>query len=111
MTTMLIKYLTVKDFIGWNKTESFIQQLILTNKINSILEIGAGANPTINPEFIKEFNLNYTISDINDEELKKANKIYNKLVIDFSGVININQKFDLVFSRMVGEHINNAEIY
>jgi len=108
---MIINYLTVKDFIGWDKTEFFIQQLILTNKIITILEIGAGANPTINPEFINKNKLSYTISDIEDKELKKADDSYNKLVIDFSSEINITQKFDLVFSRMVGEHISNAQTF
>ena len=46
---MLTKYLTVKDFIGWNKTETFAQNLIINHKIKSVLEIGAGANPTIDP--------------------------------------------------------------
>lgn len=108
---MLIKYQTVKDFPGWTKTESFLQQLILTNKIKSVLEIGAGANPTINPEFITKSNLNYTMSDIDNQELKKADSIYNKLVLDFSSEINITRNFDLVFSRMVGEHISNGELF
>lgn len=108
---MLIKYLTVEDFIGWSKTEGYIKKLISENKINSILEIGAGANPTLNSSFIREWKIDYTISDIDDTELRKADDIYKKLVADFSSKINITQKFDLVFSRMVGEHINNGEIF
>ena len=108
---MNIKYLPVKAFIGWNETESFVKQLILKNKIISILEIGAGANPTINSAFIHEHNLNYTISDIDDTELQKADDIYSKLVADFSSKVNIPEKFDLVFSRMVGEHISKGEAF
>ena len=109
---MLTKYLTVKDFIGWNKTETFAQNLIINHKIKSVLEIGAGANPTIDPDFIGKHNLSYTISDIDDGELQKADKVYDKLVADFSSVeFNLSKKFDLVFSRMVGEHISNAETF
>ena len=109
---MLTKYLTVKDFIGWNKTETFAQNLIINHKIKSVLEIGAGANPTIDPDFIGKHNLSYTISDIDDGELQKADKVYDKLVADLSSVeFNLSKKFDLVFSRMVGEHISNAETF
>lgn len=105
-------YFLVKDFIGWAKTETFVKELILNNKLKSILEIGAGANPTINPEFIKQNNLVYTISDVDDSELKKADKIYSKLILDLSNSdFNLPDKFDLVFSRMVGEHISDARMF
>jgi len=109
---MKIDYQLVENFIGWSKTESFLQDLILMYNIKSILEIGAGANPTINPDFIKRHKLIYTISDVDDYELKKANDIYSKLVVDLSNPnFNSVEKFDLVFSRMVGEHISNAEAF
>jgi 2-polyprenyl-3-methyl-5-hydroxy-6-metoxy-1,4-benzoquinol methylase len=108
---MFIDYKTVKDFIGWGKTENFVKELIKNYNIKTILEIGAGANPTINAEYIKANNLDYTISDIEDIELQKAEKVYNKMVVDFSADINIEQKYDLVFSRMVGEHISNGKLF
>ncbi len=104
------EFYLVQDFIGWSKTETFVQQLILKNNVKSILEIGAGANPTINPDFIRQNSLDYTISDIDDLELSKADGIYAKLVIDLSKKnIIVNKKFDLIFSRMVGEHISEAK--
>ncbi len=112
LLSMKIGYQIVKNFIGWSKTEVFVQELILKNNLKSILEIGAGANPTINPEFIKKHDLKYTISNIDDNELKKADKIYSKLVIDLSSPgFNLPEKFDLVFSRMVGEHISDANTF
>jgi hypothetical protein len=106
------EYYLVKNFIGWDKTETFVQDLILKNNLKSILEIGAGANPTINPEFIKKHDLKYTISDIDDDELKKADDIYTKLVMDLSSPdYSYSEKFDLVFSRMVGEHISDAKTF
>ncbi|MDT3695520.1 MAG: hypothetical protein ROY99_03945 [Ignavibacterium sp.] len=109
---MEISYYFVKDFIGWSKTDPFVQQLILKNNIKSILEIGAGANPTINPDFIRQNNLDYTISDVDDLELSKADGIYSKLVMDLSKKnIVLTKKFDLIFSRMVGEHISDAQTF
>lgn len=109
---MNINYNLVSNFIGWSKAESFVKDLILKYNIKSILEIGAGANPTIHPEFINKHNLKYTISDIDDEELKKADNIYSNLVIDLSlHDFYLSEKFDLVFSRMVGEHISDAKTF
>lgn len=96
--------------MGWSKTEAYVQELILKYRIKSILEIGAGANPTINPDFIRKNSLDYTISDVDDLELSKADGIYAKLVIDLSKKnIICTKKFDLIFSRMVGEHISHAK--
>ncbi len=109
---MRINFSIVNDFLGWSKTEVFVQELILKYNIKSILEIGAGANPTINQNFIKQHNLSYTISDVDDDELKKADEIYYKLVVDLSlPDYYLSEKFDLVFSRMVGEHISDAKTF
>lgn len=106
------EYCLVEDFLGWSKTEAFVQELILKYNIKSILEIGAGANPTINPDFIKKHNLVYTISDVDDDELKKALRVYNRMVVDLSiSLPQENTKFDLVFSRMVGEHISDGNTF
>ncbi|MBT8378237.1 MAG: class I SAM-dependent methyltransferase [Ignavibacteria bacterium] len=111
---MIITYKPVSDFIGWGEAEPFIQKLIVNNNIKSILEIGAGANPSINPDFITEHNLDYTINDVKTVELLKADNIYNKLAADLS-VPNvkakINIRFDLIFSRMVGEHIADGKSF
>ena len=86
--------------------------MILKHNLKSILEVGAGANPTIRPEFINQHQLNYVISDVDDVELKKSNDFYSKLVVDLSSSnFSLSQKFDLVFSRMVGEHITNAKAF
>jgi 2-polyprenyl-3-methyl-5-hydroxy-6-metoxy-1,4-benzoquinol methylase len=108
---MSISYKSVSEFIGWEKTEHFIQNFIVINKLKSILEIGAGANPTIGKAFITENNLDYTVNDIDLKELNKAGDAYNKLAGDFSlpNISTINNiKFDFIFSRMVGEHISDG---
>jgi len=109
---MKTDYKIVEDFIGWNKAEEFIQQIILKNNIKSILELGAGANPTIRPEFIEANKLNYTISDIDLNELAKVSDVYNKAVLNLNAKeISHPKKYDFIFSRMVGEHISNGYYY
>ena len=57
-------------------------------------------------------NLDYTTSDVDEKELIKADNIYRKLVLDLSlNNIVLNEKYDLVFSRMVGEHISDGEVF
>jgi len=105
-------YKSVSEFIGWGLAEEFIQQLIIKYNIKSILELGAGANPTIKPEFINANKLTYTISDIDSEELAKADSVYFKEVLNLNTKeISHSQNYDLIFSRMVGEHISNGYFY
>lgn len=109
---MCITYKPVSKFIGWGKTELFIQNFVVENKLLSILEIGAGANPTIKPNFIEEKGLDYTINDTESGELSKADNIYKKFIADLSvpnEITKLNGKFDLIFSRMVGEHIADGK--
>lgn len=107
---MIIKYDTVDNFIGWELCESFVLSIIINNNIKSVLEIGAGANPTLKPELVKKYSLSYTISDVDNRELNKAADVYSKLVIDFSEKnILLPSNYDLIFSRMVGEHITDGK--
>jgi hypothetical protein len=109
---MKTEYRIVDNFIGWDKAEEFIQKIIIENNINSILELGAGANPTIHPEFIEANKLTYTISDVDLNELAKADDIYVKTELNLNTKeISHSKKYDLIFSRMVGEHISNGYYY
>ena len=66
-----------------------------------ILEIGSGASPCVN----NHEKLNYTVIDPDKEELNKSN-VQNKIHANLEGW-ETNQKFDLIVSRMVLEHIPN----
>ena len=91
---------------------SFILQIIKENNVKKILEIGSGANPALDVNTVRELKLDFTTSDVDENELKKADDIYKKLMLDLSKrKINTVDKYDLIFSRMVGEHISNGEIF
>ena len=54
----------------------------------------------------------YYEKDISEEELLKAPPCYEKIIVDATSVdLNINKKFDVVFSKMFLEHIKNPQIH
>lgn len=111
---MKISFKTVDTFPGWKKAEMFFQKKINAFKAKSILEIGSGANPTISLNYIEKKNLEYTTNDTNVNELNKAPSAYKILLLDFSSneiPYSLHNNYDLVFSRMVNEHIKNGKDY
>lgn len=109
---MKIEYRSHIEFPGWGKMPSLIEDIIRKYRLKNILEIGAGANPTLNKSAISDLNLFYTISDVDDNELIKADDVYKKVILDLSsGNVSSENKYDLVFSRMTGEHIKNGGLF
>jgi hypothetical protein len=111
---MFIKpeYKFFSEFPGWEKMPLFIKEIIIKQDSKKILEIGSGANPTLDVSTVINLNLDYTTSDVDDSELIKADNIYEKLILDLSSEkIDLTERYDLIFSRMVGEHISDGEIF
>jgi hypothetical protein len=106
-----IKFKYVDEFPGWSGMPEFIENIITKFNIKSVLEIGAGANPTLSPEAVKLLKISYTLNDVDHDELIKADKVYEHDLSDLCSEhanINFEKKYDLIFSRMVGEHFYNA---
>jgi hypothetical protein len=111
---MKIVYKNLRDFPGWDLADEFLKGLISQYNSRNILEIGSGANPTLTLDFIKAQNLNYTTNDLDAGELQKANPLLKTLHFDFCSPelpANIRNSYDLVFSRMVNEHVRNGKQY
>lgn len=88
----------------------FIKALVEKHQIKSICDVGGGANPLLDLEYINEKGIDYTILDISETELNKAPKEFKKIKSDISAPQNMAESnFDLVFSMMLAEHIENAE--
>lgn len=88
----------------------FLTNLIDKKRIKKICDIGGGANPVISTDFIKEKNIEYYLLDISEHELKKAPENYNKIRADIASPhFNVDTKFDLIFSKMLAEHITDPE--
>ena len=103
-----------KEFPGFEKFSDFliehINKLRLKQEINSVLDLGGGANPMLSH---KTANLkNYDLADISATELKKADRkkyTYFYCVDLTSDISKIKKKYDLVFSHMLLEHIKDPK--
>ncbi len=95
---------------AWDGFVPFIQELICENDIQTVCDIGGGANPMLSSEFVKESEVDYSILDVSEDELKKAPEQYSKVLANIaSSDFNIDKSYDLIFSKMLAEHIADAE--
>jgi SAM-dependent methyltransferase len=93
---------------AWKKYRDWISQL--AGRDLRLCEIGGGANPLLGLEEMREKGLQYNLLDISEEELQKAPEGYRKIVMDASSPdFSVGEKFDLVFSKMLLEHIRDAK--
>jgi len=110
---MIVRFEPVDNFCGWQKAPDFFKQILAENGCQHILEVGSGANPTLEPDYVREKSLRYVTSDLDRNELEKTDAAFERLVADISEEIDpaLIGSFDCVFSRMVGEHIRDGEKY
>ena len=93
----------------WSGYENILASLIEKHKLSRICDIGGGANPILDIEYITKNNLSYSVLDISKDELEKAPKGYDKIVKDIcSPNIEIKEDYDFIFSKMLVEHIKDA---
>lgn len=74
-------------------------------RVSRVCEIGAGANPSLSPDFIELHSLDYLIVDVSESELAKAPAGYQTGLADLTAAQFDREAFDLVVSRFVVEHI------
>ena len=110
---MKISFESVHDFRGWVKAPAFLRTVVEQNGCRRVLEVGSGANPTLDPDYVRATGLQYVTSDLDEGELAKADPAFERLVIDLSAEVppEMVGSFDCVFSRMTGEHIRDGGKY
>ena len=111
---MKISYAHYGEFPGWTRAPQFLSSLIACEASASLLEIGSGANPTLSPAEFDARTLRYTTNDRSADELAKAGSAYETLLLDMATATPEalpRAQFDLVFSRMVNEHVADGERY
>src|SRR5450755_3642966 len=107
--SMRISFGTVDSFEGWEKFPPYVASMILENGLKRVAEIGAGANPALNPEFAHGHQLEYLAIDEDESELRKAQggtlTVYDvcEKACTFPGA-----PYDLIFGRMAAEHFRDA---
>ena len=96
---------------AWLNHTKFLQTLIVENGVKQVCDVGGGANPALSCPFIKEHQLEYTLADIDAQELSKAPDQYHKVEIDFTKRAISGGTYDLIFSKMVMEHVKDVESF
>jgi SAM-dependent methyltransferase len=103
----------LEKFPGWEKAGDYLKKTILESGAKVIADIGGGANPMIDMDFIEKHGLEYYVFDISASELAKADPRYRKVEFDITcddaefRRKNVRQDFDFVFSHMMLEHVED----
>ena len=111
---MRVGYHHYRDFPGWGGATSFLSALIERESAQAVLEIGSGANPTLSPPQVRALGARYTTNDRSATELAKADAVFDTLLLDMTAALPgelPRETYDLVFSRMVNEHVDDGERY
>jgi SAM-dependent methyltransferase len=111
-----IGFRQVEEFPGWTQAGEFLEQLIRRSAASDVLEVGAGANPVLSAEQVRRLGVSFVINDTDPGELDKAGPGYDRLVADFCDpvpppAVGRSGPYDLVFSRMVHEHLTDARTF
>lgn len=97
---------------AWSQHGEQLVHLITRGKLRRICDLGGGANPVLPLQMVRQLGLEYTILDISASELAKAPEGYKKLQADICGQLPAGvQEFDLVFSKMLAEHVPDGAAF
>lgn len=97
----------------WQKYNGYLEEVIRRMNLVNICDIGGGRNPTLDTKFISNQKLGYTLLDISEEELGAAPEKYFKIQVDIGdpSADLPEGKYDMCFSKMVAEHIQNGNAF
>jgi SAM-dependent methyltransferase len=104
---------SIENFPAFEKAVPYLQHMILAHGYKSVADIGGGANPMLDGQFIAENNIQYFLLDKSASELKKAHALYDKIEVDATSDNDAfrkntaDRKFDFIFSHMLLEHIDD----
>jgi SAM-dependent methyltransferase len=97
---------------AWTGVTRQVKSLIASGAVRRVLEVGGGANPLLQLPAVEELGLEYTVLDISQVELDKAAPGYIKLLGDIGDpALDLPGGYDLVFSRMLAEHVRDGETF
>jgi SAM-dependent methyltransferase len=103
----------IDNFPSDEKAGALLRKIITEHNYKRIADIGGGAKPMLDNEFIRQNGILYFLIDQSPTELEKAAPIYDKIEADATGGNDAFQKqiggrkFDLIFSHMFLEHIED----
>ena len=97
---------------AWTNYERVVRELCVALAAKRIVEIGGGRGPLFSPAEIKQLGVEMTVNDISTDELSVLPAGYRTACFDvagdISGIAHLRNSFDLAFSRMVFEHVEDG---
>lgn len=98
---------------AWQNFKHTVVQLTRLFDHPRVMEIGAGRNPLFSADEVAELNIDYVLNDVSERELSLAKIDAELLCFDFAGDGTVPDvaPFDIVFSRMVLEHVKSGGAY
>ena len=107
-----------RELWAWNNYRpvvlAFVETLRRAGRHDSgtvrLLEVGGGRAPLLTPEQAGDLGVALTVNDIDARELSLAPKGFATACFNIAGDVDpaLLGKFDLIFSRMVLEHVKDA---
>jgi SAM-dependent methyltransferase len=95
---------------AWENYKAVVLSLQREYACESLLEVGGGRTPLIDERENDSLGVKYTLNDISACELGSAPEWVSKACFDIcSPPTDVHSKFDLIFSKMVFEHISDAK--
>jgi SAM-dependent methyltransferase len=110
----MVRYASYIDFPGWGAAPGYIASVVDHEGARSVLEVGGGRSPTLDAEEVRAWGIEYAVNDIDQSELALVDPAYATLCFDMSASLPeevSNRRFDLIFSRMVNEHVPDGAAY
>ncbi len=105
--TGIVNYMGLEDI--WQSYERLLVELGKRESVQSVAELGGGANPMVADADRWGFVPQRVVIDISADELAKADGDVETRVADLCQPITDGQEsYDLVFSKMLCEHLPDA---
>ncbi len=97
---------------AWSSLKPTLERLIRRLEADTVLEVGGGRHPFFSLEEANRLGIRLVVNDIDVGELRYAPNGFERTVFDIAREIHRSDvefgSFDLVFSRMVFEHVKDA---
>jgi 2-polyprenyl-3-methyl-5-hydroxy-6-metoxy-1,4-benzoquinol methylase len=103
----------IENFPAYEKAAEYLKSIVAERNYKVIADIGGGANPMLDQNFVARNGLQYCLLDHSSAELAKADKCYEKIEADAADTFESfrhatgGRRFDLIFSHMFLEHVAN----
>jgi SAM-dependent methyltransferase len=101
------------DVWGWDNYTRVIRHLAATYGARRLLEIGGGRSPHFAPAELADMGVELTVNDISANELVRLPVVYRTACFDVAGDLSKSgvqpNTYDLAFSKMVFEHVEDGE--